>query len=207
MQQQIQPGKWLYGLAGLVVSLGIVGFIWILMSSLNGIKNSLTQFIMPGSAELSLKQPGTHTIYYERTSVVGDRVFATGENVSGIKCTVTSLTAGGNLELGEPGMSETYTFGSRSGRSVLEFTTVNPGEFQLTCAYLNGAKQPEVVFALGHDFMSGFFRTIALCFAALFGGIGLGTLIFAVTLVRRRQAMSRWNQSGASTPPNILTKD
>jgi hypothetical protein len=206
MQQQLQPGKWLYGLAGLVALVGLLGFVWILMSSLKGIETSLPQFIMPGTAELSLSQPGTYTIFYEPTSVVGGRVFSTEEKLPGISCAVTSRTAGKNLELGPPEMSGTYTLGGRSGRSVLEFTVVNPGEFQFTCDYQDGAKQPEVVFAVGHGFIGGIFRTVALCLVSMFGGIGLGTLIFAVTLVRRRAAESRLKQSGASPPTDLLTR-
>jgi hypothetical protein len=166
-----------------------------------GLEDSLPQFIMPGSAELSLTQPGGYTIFYEKTSVVGNRVFSTGESVPGIECTATSIATGGKLKLSRPGMSETYTLGGRSGTSVFQFEEDQPDKVELACEYPDGARAPEIVFAVGHEFAIGLFKTIGLSLVSLFGGVGLGVLILVITLIRRRESALRLKQNSVPEAP------
>lgn len=39
------------------------------------------QVVVPGSSNITLSQPGKYTIFYEYRSVVGNRIYSTGEEV------------------------------------------------------------------------------------------------------------------------------
>jgi hypothetical protein len=202
----IPSNRWLFGLAGSLAALGVLAFIWILVAGLKTIGSSIQQFIMPGKADISLTQPGIYTIFYESTSVVGDRVFSTGEDPPSMNCTVTSPAAGEEVGLTRPSGSQTYTWGRRSGRSVLEFNVENPGTFQFTCKYADGSTRPDTVFAVGHDFTKGLFNAVGLSLLSLFGGIGLGGLIVILAVLRRPKTPVGPIPDAPSPPPDAFRK-
>ena len=52
---------------------------------------------MPGSGDITLQQTGKYTIFYEYRSVVGNRIYSTGENIPGIIVNITSKDTGDEL--------------------------------------------------------------------------------------------------------------
>ena len=66
--QTIKPSRWYYGLAALVVLVGVASMVLVLYKYVSGITKSLTQVVAPGKAEITLSEPGTYTI--DRKSVV-----------------------------------------------------------------------------------------------------------------------------------------
>ena len=56
-----------------------------------------TQVIVPGSGDITLQQTGKYTIFYEYRSVVGNRIYSTGENIPGIIVNITSKDTGDEL--------------------------------------------------------------------------------------------------------------
>ena len=41
------------------------------------------QVVVPDSSNITLSQPGKYTIFYEYRSVVGNRIYSTGEGIPG----------------------------------------------------------------------------------------------------------------------------
>ena len=189
--QRITPSRWYYALAALVFVAGWVLFALFLYKNLSGMGAKLQQVVAPGEANLTLREPGHYTIFYEYRSVVGDRVYATNESLSGLECVVVSKGTSAKVVLWPSAINSNYEFGGRSGRSVLEFNIDQPGVYALTAAYPQGQPGPEVVLAVGKDFTAGLLTTVFGSIALVFGAIGIALAIALVTLIKRSKAKKR----------------
>ncbi len=82
-----------YFVAALIGIAGIAGAVLVLIARLGGMTEGLTQIVVPGGADLDLKQAGTYTIYHESTSTVGGRVYQSN-GISGLRVVVRSADSG-----------------------------------------------------------------------------------------------------------------
>lgn len=190
------PGRVWYGVAAgvLVVGLAIAGVM--ANRGIEGVRSLGTahvRAVMPGTTPFTVTETGEYILFHEYRSTVDGTVYSNPEQVPGLQCLVV-VRAGGTggatpVRLSSSSANYTYSFGSRSGVSVAEFTVETPGEYLLTCAYSNGRNEPRVVMVVGRPegFIEGIFSII--------GAVGVGLLaiiaaivIFAVTLVKRRNA-------------------
>lgn len=192
--QSIKPSGSYYGLAVLVfiVGLGAAGFLgYSFYTTLTGMTDSLVQVVVPGSRALTLSQTGTYTVFYERQSVVGNKVYSTGESLSGLRCSLVSRATGSEIPLSRSAANLNYTVGGRAGTSVLEFTITQPGTYEFSAAYDPGEEGPEVVLAIG----TGVGQAILGSVGKLFGAIGslfvsgiIALVIAVITFVKRQKA-------------------
>ena len=190
-EPRITPSRWYYVLAGVVCYTGLALFVLLIYKSISVLGSRLPQVVVPGETELNLREPGHYTIFYEYHSVVGDKAYSTEENLSGLTCTVSSKADKSKIALLPPWGSETYEFGGRAGRSVWEFTIDKPGLYLLSASYPEGRQGPEVVLAVGKDFMANLFKTIASAMALMFGTMAATVAIVVVTLVKRNKCKKR----------------
>lgn len=186
--KNIKPSRWYYGLAILVFIIGGLLFAWFLFRNLNGLAERLTQVIAPGKTDITLSEPGKYTVFYEYQSVVGNRVYSTGENLSGLECTLVSKTTDSPIKLSRSSMNSTYSIGGRSGVSILEFTIEKPGLYELSGSYSEGREGPEVVLAIGHGFMGKLLGTILGGLSIFFVSAAIGVTITVMTFLKRRKA-------------------
>ena len=189
--QRVTPSRWYYVFAGLVCVTGLALFVLWLDKSANGLGSKLQQVVVPGEAELNLREPGRYTIFYEYHSVVGDKVYSTEENFSGLKCKLTAKADKSKIALVPPRGSETYELGGRVGRSVWECTIGRPGLYVLSASYPEGRQGPEVVLAVGKDFTANALNTIGGGLALFFGTMFATAAIVVVTLVKRNNNRKR----------------
>ncbi|MGD0698121.1 MAG: hypothetical protein ABSB82_25175 [Terriglobia bacterium] len=188
--EEIHPSRWFYALAALVFVGGWVGFGVILFTRLRGTERKLLQVVVPGRAEITLRDAGNYTIFYEHKSVVGNKIYSTAPELSGLECTVISKATGAKVPL-SAATSASYEFGSRAGTSVFDFNIHDPGAYELLAAYSEGHPGPEVVLAVGHDFTASLLITVFGSLAMVFGSILVSTLIAVVTAVKRSNAKKR----------------
>src|SRR5215471_18764498 len=126
---EIRPSWW-YASIGVALALAGVGlFTYFLVHGLFHLTDSLTQVVVPGQAELSLKAPATYTIFLEEQSVVDGRIYSATESVAGLTCIVTKQPENQEIPLRRPGMSITYNVNGRSGRSMLAFPVKVAGHY------------------------------------------------------------------------------
>jgi hypothetical protein len=184
-EPRITPSRWYYVLAGLVFVGGMALFAWFLFKSLSGMGDKLQQVVAPGDTDLTLREPGNYTIFYEYQSVVGDKVYSTGQSISGLSCALVAKTTNSKIPLSRSSMNSSYVLNGRSGRSIFDFRIDQPGVYALSATYPQGQQGPEIVLAVGKDFTAGLFLTILRAFALFFGSIGIAVAIMVVTLVRR----------------------
>jgi hypothetical protein len=185
---EITPSRKYYVLAGMVFVAGWVLFAWFLVKGLSGMGAKLQQVVAPGETNLTLREPGNYTVFYEYHSVIGDKVYSTEESISGLACTLVSKAKDSKISISPTSSNSTYEFGGRSGRSIFVFRIDQPGVYALSATYPQGQQGPEVVLAVGKDFTTGIFTTVLGALAMLFGSIATAVAITLVTLIKRSKA-------------------
>jgi hypothetical protein len=180
------PSRAWYVVAVLVAVGAIAAAVWLAVSRIGGMADGLVQVVVPGSADLMLDKPGTYTIFHERVSQAGGRLY-TSESISGLRVTVRSGKTGNDVALRRTATSSQYNLGGRSGISAFAFDIDAPGTYRLTAAYDDGRQQPRTVLAVGTGFVGGLLSTIGLVLAVAFGGMAAGIVIAVVVLLKRRR--------------------
>jgi hypothetical protein len=182
---RMRPSWWycLLGVPFLLLGAGL--FVYILVYRVSHMTDSLTQVVVPGRAELSLRGRRTYTVFVEEQSVLNGRVYSTTESIAGLECRVKAMPRGEAVRIRTAGMNTTYTIGGRSGRSALEFVTRDDGRYELACDYGENRRGPEVVVAVGSGLGMGILYTIAACLGSMLAGIVLClAVVFVVAMMR-----------------------
>jgi hypothetical protein len=135
----VQPSPWYYLPAVPFLVAGAGFFVYTLAHGMLHLTDSLTQVVVPGIAELTLKRGQPYTIFLEQQSVVNGKIYSTNESLNGLQCKVTALSNVQAIPIGRPSMSASYNLGGRSGRSILEFRVPVDGQYKFACGYSEGA--------------------------------------------------------------------
>jgi len=183
----VQPGIWYYGLAVLIIVLGFAAFAGSIYSGISDAQSGLLQMVAPGGADLFLREPGEYIIFYENNSFMDGKFYSTSEQIPGLEIHVREKATGLDLATYPAKSSFTYSLGSRRGRSIMAFTTLHAGIYQVNASY-SGRDGPKVVLAIGKGMVEGLFSSIMISLAALFGSIAIAAVITFVTYRRRKKA-------------------
>jgi len=183
----VQPGIWYYGLAVLIIVLGFAAFAGSIYSGISDAQSGLLQMVAPGGADLFLREPGEYIIFYENNSFMDGKFYSTSEQIPGLEIHVREKATGLDLATYPAKSSFTYSLGSRRGRSIMAFTTLHAGIYQVNASY-SGRDGPKVVLAIGKGMVEGLFSSIMISLAALFGSIVIAAVITFVTYRRRKKA-------------------
>ena len=183
----VQPGIWYYGLAVLIIVLGFAAFAGSIYSGISDAQSGLLQMVAPGGSDLFLREPGEYIIFYENNSFMDGKFYSTSEQIPGLEIHVREKATGLDLATYPAKSSFTYSLGSRSGRSIMAFTALHAGIYQVNASY-SGRDGPKVVLAIGKGMVEGLFSSIMISLAALFGSIVIAAVITFVTYRRRKKA-------------------
>jgi len=186
--RNVQPSVWYYGLAVLIIILGFVAFAGYLFAGISSTESGLMQLTAPGDAELSLKEPGEYTIFYESQSYFNGSVYNTGGQMpGGLKISISEKASGETLAT-NTATGTTYSMGGRSGQSITAFKVERPGIYWINTSYPK-VPGPDVVLAVGKGFVEGIFHLITVAMLLLFGSIAIAAVITFVTYTRRKKAI------------------
>lgn len=175
-----------YVLGALCLATGMAFAGWFVWSELAALQTAFIRVVVPGSAELTLNDPGTYTIFHEAESVVDGQLYS-APNIAGLTVTVTSASDGKPVPMTVPVASSTYTVGGHSGRSVFAVTIAQPGKYRLTATYAAGKNGPQTVLAISQGFAWGLVKTILGALVATFAGFGAALALVLTTFFRRRR--------------------
>jgi hypothetical protein len=174
-------------LAVLIVAAGFLIFGWTVFSAVSGMGEDFIQMTAPGTKDLDLLEVGEYTIFYENLSVVGGRLYSTGDAVpAGLEIEVTDLSSGEKMDLSSPKGSFRYSFSGRSGRSIAAFAINHPGTYRMTALYSRRGVGPEVVLAVGSGLFEKVISAVLISSAAIFGSLIIAAIIL-ISAARRRE--------------------
>jgi hypothetical protein len=162
------------------------------------------QVVVPGSSNITLSQPGKYTIFYEYRSVVGNRIYSTGEEIPGLQVNLISTDTRDDIPLSSASVNRTYTVGGRSGIGLLDFTIDQAGIYELSASYPpvqgqqegGGEQNQEIVLAVIHssaiDKLFGTITgTVASVMAIVLIPFVVGIVIIVITFLKRRKTGTR----------------
>lgn len=155
------PSRWAYVAAKALSLLSFAAIAWIWGTAPSG----LAQFVVPGKATLALTDVGTYTVYFERMSVLGDRIYVT-ETLPAVTLEVRHLESGSVMPVWTVNSDSSYALGGRIGMELLVFNVRETGSYRFTAAYRGGRDSPPAVLAVGKDFLGNLFEwtVIAIVF-------------------------------------------
>ena len=155
------------------------------------------QVVVPGSSDITLSQSGKYTVFYEYRSMVGNRVYSTGEMIPSIQVNLVSNDTGDEVPLSSASVNRTYAIGSRSGVGLFDFVIDQPGTYELSASYPPAdLRQQEIVLAIIHTsviekIFSSIMGTVTSAIAIMFIPFVVGVAIIIITFIKRRKARAR----------------
>jgi hypothetical protein len=177
------PSKWWYLLGVLLPVVGCGATLALGLGGLSDKVEAMQRVVVPGQATITL-EAGSHTAFYETRSRVDGQSFATGDNLSGLRCNITS-SSGQRAEISSSSSSTSYSFGSHAGVSLFDIDVEAAGDYLFACSYSEAGKTNAVVIAIGSGMMAAIIKLVIP--AALFGIAGIVVLV--VVYRKRKRAM------------------
>ena len=206
-ERKVKPSCRIYGLAAVIPVLGCLMAMALVYQWFPGLPgtleskvnlDNLTQVVVPGSEDITFAESGAYAVYYEYRSAVDGAVYASSETPPDLACRLASKTTGADIRV-VPDYVQTNTYSTkdreRVGVLIGSATIDEPSTYTFSCRYADGRSQPEIVLAVGPNFMWEFLgiaaRTIvtaAVGLAVLFGSGTLAAVVVIVIAVKRRQS-------------------
>jgi len=159
--------------------------------------DNLTQVVVPGSQEITFTEAGAYGVYYEYRSVVNGVVYAASKTPPALACRLTSRDTGDDIQVAPDYVpTNCYSVNDRErvGALIGSITMDRPGAYIFSCQYAHGGSEPDVVVAVGPNFVWEFFdiaaKTIVTATAGVAVLVGSGILaavILIVAVARRRR--------------------
>ena len=188
-QSRIQPGRWWYAFAVLILLAGFACFLAYVVSLFTGDRFTLQRVVVPGTHQLEFPETGKRVIFHEHQSVIDGVVFSTGNAaISGLECILRPADATGEIPVSPVFGNVTYNAGRHSGKAILKFRISQPGTYTLTAEYSDASQAPQIVLAIGANPVRKIVLAIAVCILLLVGPFLVSAVIFGITLYRRWQA-------------------
>jgi hypothetical protein len=183
-----------WGLPFLLIGGGF--FVYSIFHGITHATDSLTQVVVPGNVELSMRSGHTYTVFLERQSIANGKVYSATQSIEGLECHVTAVQSGISVESNEPSTTTSYEVNGRSGRSVLEFPIKQDGEYTFACGYDQNSKGPEVVVAIGSGVGGAIARTVLVSLGVFFASGGACIIVVLFVLMMREREKKRIWQLG-----------
>ncbi len=192
----------LFVLAGVFAAIGVIVFVYLLISGIADLGESLMRVQAPGAHELALDEAGAYKIYLETTGGAGGKVIDPIKQAHGLSIRVES-PSGEVIPVGPVGMKETYTLGSRQGVALMKFEIKTPGQYKLIAAFAEDGPGRQLDLTISRGVFTRIMKMILLGMAVL-GAAFIVAVIFvikgALALSRRRKGQTAGKTSGMAPP-------
>jgi hypothetical protein len=192
------PGRKWYAVAAIILCVGVAVFGIFLFLRIRSFAEDFQRVVVPGSAEVTIDEAGTWTIYQEAGSSFGGVVYGTAD-LTGLQVEVFA-PSGASIPVMPPNVSETYEIGGRRGYAIFRFEAPEAGTYRLTARYPGGTGATGIL-TVGQGFTLGIVWTVFGAIAILMVAITLALLVAAVTFVKRYRARRRIAAQGHGPPP------
>jgi hypothetical protein len=195
-EKKRNQSRWLFGIAGLVLILGVLTSVWIFKISgvamypaliADAYREEQYHLAVPGVRDVKLTRAGAYGIYYEH-SLVAAAVDPRTEMVPAIECSLISKSTGAKIVAG-PDYVETNRYWSKEqgslGVLIMSATVDQPDSYTFACNYQDGSTEPEIVVALGPNYFWEFLRVAGKISLPLLGGTSMlcGSVLLVLMLL------------------------
>jgi hypothetical protein len=218
-EKKRRPTAWAYAVAAVIPVFGCLMAVVLVYQWFPGLPGAfesrmnlddLTQVVVPGSEDISFAEGGAYAVYYEYRSVVDGVVYSSSATPPALVCSLTSKTTGADIGV-VPDYVETNTYSTkdreRVGVLIRSITVDEPGTYTFSCRHADGSSQPEIVLAVGPNFVWEFFGiaarsgiTLAAGALALSGSGLVATVIAIVIAVKRHRSQQNRAPSRVGWP-------
>lgn len=200
-QAPVKRSKRVYLWVPFVFLLLGVPSVWLLASGISNLSEGLVRFPAPGSATITIEEPGNYTVFHEYRSTFNGNVYNGPAQLPTVNIQLSG--PGGASPIVQPSTGNfNYNFGGSAGYSVGSVQIDQPGEYAVTSDYATGSGA-EVVLALGREKGKSTLQTVGGGFGlAAAAGIALliWLVIFLVRSSRSKKARAETVSSPVSTP-------
>ncbi|MCJ7445475.1 MAG: hypothetical protein MUO26_13305 [Methanotrichaceae archaeon] len=173
-RSDIAPSRWFYAFGFLIIATGVVYSPSYLASSLHNLDNEMKHVLTPGGSDLLLQKRGEYIIY------------ATERSIPGLAIKINNKTDGSTISTDLPSGNSTSSIDGRSGKSILAFTIVEPGVYEIQAHYPKSTESSEVVLAIGRDLSKSKFSSILYAAMIFFGSVIVGVGMIAIAYLKRQ---------------------
>jgi hypothetical protein len=194
--ERVRPSSWYYLLAVAAVASGLGLMIYMLVSDIHRIRDSMVRWTIPGQIDLELKQSETYTVFAEGNAAGNAGPFSFGNTLRGVSCEVHLLPSGETIQPNGSAGTTTYTYGARRGVSILEFNVPHDGTYTVACADQRTITEPKLEAAIGGGTAKAISGIMARAFVFLMGGIVVGVLIFVRVVMLRLESRREIREQG-----------
>jgi hypothetical protein len=191
MVRRKRENRFLWGIAALVPILGcLVAALLFYKSGIGeypsliaeAYKSPLQKVEVPGEVDLVLSRKGAYGVYYEGHQ----SAFVHAKFPPTLDCSLTSKGTGEDVPLvPDYVVSNRYvTKGGRTGVLIYSTTIDTPGLHTLSCDYPDGRVGPQLVLAIGPNFVWEFFRLVWNIGGPVLGGVGVicSSILLSITI-------------------------
>lgn len=205
--ERIRPGRWFYLMAVLAVAVAAALAALVVQAFRTGFPTNATRVTAPGTTTMTLSEPGTYMISYERQTVgnIGGSVEVSSQppsipvEISSMELALVSNDSGAHVPIHAISETVTYSVGNTEGLGIARFIIDRPGMYTLASRYSNGQSGPQVVLAVARGSPGDVFKYVLGglgVFALLVAGVGIA----AVTVFLRVRSKDRARLSGNLRP-------
>ena len=210
-ENKLKPSRWYYVLAILLPIFACLGtglLVYLVVPELPGALEdfgvkSLTQVVVPGSADISFPQRGAYAVYYEYHSVIDGVSYTREQYPPMMRCKLVSKTTGESVKL-EPTQVKGNIYSTQNPhRAAVMYRQISidqPGTYTLACQYTSGETIPKSVLAVGPNMVWGFFNIAAKPIAAILCGTitffltcGISILIIGIVAFKRHRSKNMFD--------------
>ena len=186
--------RWLFGIPVLIILGGVLISILLFRSSGIGTYPTLIadayreeqhHLNVPGSRDINLTRTGAYGIYYEYSLV--SSVYPDEGLPPAIDCSLISESTGTEIEA-VPDYVKTNRYRSKdlhTGVLIMSITVEEPDSYSFACNYQDSSTEPEIVVALGPNYIWEFLRVAGRISLSLFLGICTlsGSILLALIIL------------------------
>jgi hypothetical protein len=202
---EIRPGRGWYLVSLALFILGAIGGIAILFTVIFSSLAGGTQFLVPGSLVVTIKEPGKYILWYEHSTVFkGRRYFDSDEPPRGMGITVREIFSGKFLPV-SPSSAAAETAGQIKRKSVGSINFDTRGQYVIEVT----GEFPDRVFSLRRSVFSRIVTGVAAFLALSILGWVLAPVIALIVLVKRANAKRRMAEEVevSTEEPSVQERD
>jgi hypothetical protein len=166
--ERVQPSSWYYLLAVAIFVGGLGLMLLLLGTGMHRVKDSMVRGEIPGQMDLDLKRLQPYTIFVEEATGTKGGAFSLGSSMRDVNCEVHAEPSEENIPTKWNVLSSSYTYGLRSGVSMMEFEVPRDGTYRIDCRDNRKAQEPKLEIAVGGNAT----KAISAVYERFFGGGG-----------------------------------